>query len=251
MILTMSPGLNSMKAIDLAVELAAKKNVQNIIPREKLFIDRGCVHWSKMTGKMYGKRAIGRPMTPKCASNKKIPGSICSYCYAEKTNKVYPNMAAALLRNRELEAEDIYSDSPIFTDVDLTWRSNWNGDYRDEHDVMIDFTLCEVLNYATCTAWTKNFEYVEAMSSERPDNFTLMQSSLMVNQVDENISPEADQVFTVYTAEFAAENDININCMGACRLCGRCYGKKKRIFEINELLKGDEIKYLKLMGLDL
>ena len=251
MILTMSPGLNSMKAIDLAVELAAKKNVQNIIPREKLFIDRGCVHWSKMSGKMFGKRAIGRPMTSRCLENQKIDGCICQKCYATRINQVYPSMGAALQRNRDLDVNDILEDPPSFTTTDLTWRSNWNGDYEDEHDVLVDFAICDVLNYAICTAWTKQGNIVERVIDERPSNYTLMQSSYMINQQDD-MWDFADQIFTNYTADYAAENDIDINCIGACRLCKRCYGDlSHRPKVVNELLKGDEIKYFKLMGIDL
>lgn len=235
----------------LLKELNRKRNVKQILGPQKLFRDKGCVHWSKMTGKMYGKRAIGRPMTSRCVANHELEGSICQKCYATKLNKVYPSMAAALQRNRDLDSQDIFDFSPIFTEVDPTWRSNWNGDYEDEHDVSVDFALCAVLEDAVCTAWTKNLDAVYYMDKFRPKNYTLMQSSYFINKQDPLMSV-SDQVFTVYTAEFAAENDININCMGACRLCGRCYGnKKKRPVEVNELLKGDETKYLKLMGLEL
>lgn len=239
-----------MKAMELALELAAKKNILNILKPERLFKRKGCMHWSEMTGKMYGKRAIGRPMTTRCLDNQKIDGCICQKCYATRINQIYPSMAAALQRNRDVDREDIYTDSPSFTcNDDMTWRSNWNGDYEDEHDVLVDFELCYVLNYAVCTAWTKAPEIVERCDDYRPENFTLMQSSPMINHPVEP-SPAADQIFTIYTAEYAAENDVEINCVGACRLCKRCYGKlgPKRPEYVNELLKGEETKYFKLMG---
>lgn len=242
-----------MKAQDLALELANKKNIVNILgTTQRLFKRRGCMHWSEMTGKMYGKRAIGRPMTSRCLDNQKLDGCICQKCYATKLNLIYPSMANALQRNRDIDNEEILLNPPIFTDNgDPTWRSNWNGDYEDEHDVAVDFDLCYQMPDAICTAWTKNLESVYHMDKFRPDNFTLMQSSYFINE-PEDLMSVADQVFTIYTAEYAAENDVDINCIGACRLCKRCYGEKShRPKEVNELLKGEETKYLRLMGLDL
>jgi len=239
-----------MSTVDLVLELAQRKNIVNIIPKGKLFKSHGCMHWSKMTGKMFGKRAIGRPMTSRCLDNQEIDGCICQKCYATTINKVYPNMAAALQRNRDVNPDDVYTNPPAFAcNDDMTWRSNWNGDYQDEHDVLIDMELCYVLNYAVCTAWTKNIAAVEAMEDYRPSNYTVMQSSFMINEQDD-MSDQADQIFTIYTAEYAAENDIEINCIGACRLCKRCYGDlSHRPKVVNELLKGSEAKYFELMGL--
>jgi len=240
----------TVKVEQMLREYQLKKDVKNHVKPYELFMYRGAVHWSKMSGKMYGKRAIGRPMTSRCQDNKKIDGSICQKCYASTINTYYSCVNAALQRNRDLEPGDIFDDPPIFTDIDLTWRSNWNGDYQDENDVLVDFAICDVVNYATCTAWTKNFDIVERLDSVRPSNYTLMQSSLMINQITEDESPAANQIFTVFTPEFAIENDIHINCNGACRLCGKCYGNdlKKRPRFVNELIKGGEIKYFKLMG---
>ena len=243
-----------MEVTELIEELRAKKDIVNILGKtQRLFKRRGAVHWSEMTGKMYGKRAIGRPMTSRCLENQKIDGCICQKCYATRINQIYPSMGNALQRNRDLDSEDVIEFQPVFTDNgDPTWRSNWNGDYEDEHDVSVDFAICNVLEeHEICTAWTKNVKAVELMHRYSPENYTVMQSSVMINQQD-RISDSADQIFTIYTAEYAAENDIDINCIGACRLCKRCYGRvSKRPLEVNELLKGSETKYFSLMGIEL
>ena len=239
-----------MKPEQLKKELEMRKEVRKILGKEKLFLEKGCVHWSRMSGKMYGKRSIGRPMTDRCESRHNIDGAICQKCYAVRINQVYPSVGNALQRNRDLTIEDLHDDPTIFTSIDPTWRSNWNGDYQDEHDVRIDMELCWMIDYATCTTWTKNCDIVERMDSYRPKNYTVVQSSLMINQFEEEVSSSTDQVFTVFTPEYAAENDININCIGACRLCGRCYGDnmRKRPRYINELLRGTEKKYFELLG---
>lgn len=231
-----------------------KKHVTDIIGPQKLFKSNVTVHWSEMSGKMFGKRAIGRPTTSRCTDRQLIDGSICQKCYAvNHVNKMYPLMNNAMQRNRDIDIEDIYRSPPLFTDVDPTWRSNWNGDYSDEHDVLVDFALCNTIPESICSVWTKNIDLIENCKFEEdnpPNNFTVIQSSLMIDCVDDYISPNSDQVFTIYTAEHAVENDIEINCIGACRLCNRCYGimdgHRPRL--VNELLKGDEAKYFKLMG---
>ena len=239
-----------MKIEKLYAEFQEKKQVAEIIGKEKLFESRGCIHWSKMSGKMHGKRAIGRPMTSRCVNNQKLDGCICQKCYATRINVIYPSMGAALQRNRDLDLDDIVDCPPVFTkNGDPTWRSNWNGDYEDEHDVAVDFDICRNTPDAICTAWTKNLDSVYYMDKFRPKNFTLMQSSYFINNQEPRMDV-ADQVFTIFTAEYAAANDVEINCVGACRLCKRCYGKlgPKRPEYVNELLKGEEIKYFKLMG---
>jgi hypothetical protein len=239
-----------MKIEDLKTEFQQKKQIVEIIGKsQSLFNDKGCVHWSKMTGKMFGKRAIGRPMTKKCAENQLITGCICQKCYASRFNMIYPNMGAALERNHNLTPDDIYANPPSFScNGDPTWRSNWNGDYGDENDVLVDFAICWNTEAEVCSAWTKNIDLVMRLDSVRPSNITVVQSSPMINQQAE-MSPAADQLFTIYTAEFAVANNIDINCMGACRLCKRCYGRnlKKRPQYINELLKGEEKLYFNLL----
>lgn len=240
-----------MKTTIISREVALKKNIYNILPKEKLFDDLGCVHWSTMTGKMFGKRVIGRPMTERCQSRHEIPGCICQQCYAARTNQIYPRVSSALQRNRDLSPEDVYDHPPVFhLNNDLTWRSNWSGDYQDERDVLVDFAICSVVNYATCTSWTKNPDIIERVESEMPSNYTFVHSNPMINDVDFDRHPLSRASFNVFTAEFAIENDININCIGACRLCKRCYGEQKHKPKVvNELLKSDEAKYLKLIGI--
>ena len=227
--------------------------INAILGKEKLFVSKGAMHWSQMTGKMYGKRAIGRPMTSRCLENQKIDGCICQKCYATRINQVYPAMGTALQRNRDVTWESIVEFPAVFTDIDPTWRSNWNGDYEDERDVLVDFNLCNSMPSYICTAWTKQIEIVERLIDsgiKKPINYTLMQSSPMINHRQKR-SHVADQVFTIYTAEYAAANNVKINCIGACRLCKRCYGDMStRPRLVNELLKGEEAKYFKLMGFE-
>lgn len=241
-----------MSNTNLVEEHNDRLSINLLLGKEKLFVSRGAMHWSSMTGKMFGKRAIGRPMTSRCLDNQKIEGCICQKCYASTINKVYPALGAALQRNRDVSWESIVDDPAVFTNVDPTWRSNWNGDYEDERDILVDFNLCNSMPSYICTAWTKNIQAIESLYDKgiyKPSNFTLMQSSHMINHREKR-SHVADQVFTIYTAEYAAEHNVKINCIGACRLCKRCYGPlKDRPIVVNELLKGEETKYFKLMGL--
>lgn len=242
-----------MEVEKLLVEFNQRKNINKVLNKEPLFISKGAIHWSKMSGKMYGKRAIGRPITSHCLENQKIEGCICQKCYATRINLVYPKMGAALQRNRDVKLEHIKASPPIFTDVDPTWRSNWNGDYEDMYDVLVDWAICDATPHYTCTAWTKSIDVMEHLmldiGMKKPPNYTLMQSSPMINHRQKR-SKVADQVFTIYGPGYAIDNDIDINCIGACRLCGRCYGDDltKRPKVVNELLKGTEKQYFELMG---
>lgn len=56
-------------------------------------------------------------------------------------------------------------------------------------------------------------------------------------------------VFTVYTAKYAFENQIFINCGGRkCIKCLQCYDYHENTFFINEILKTDSKKYYKMIG---
>lgn len=204
----------------------------------KLYTSKGCVHCSKMSGKMANMIAVGRDFCPECYQRMTITNSVCKSCYAIGTAKMYKSLQQAVLRNNLLTPDDIYQNPPKFCSPHKAWRSNWFGDYSSVNDVLVDWAICDENEDYLCVAFTKNLKYVRAATKIRskPDNYRLVRSSLMVNKPDK--LDIADIVFTVYTPEYAqAHPEVDINCHGkSCINCWSCYGDDP-ITQVGELLR--------------
>jgi hypothetical protein len=79
---------------------------------------------------------------------------------------------------------------------------------------------------------------MEMYGISKPDNMTILYSSIRVNECESDILNKydfIDKVFTVYDPETA--KGIAINC-GArdCRKCARCYARDTESL-VNEILK--------------
>ena len=89
-------------------------------------------------------------------------------------------------------------------------------------------------------------------NGKKPGNLRIIYSSPLLNvpaaqMLKCYILPSGksmiDQIFTVYTAAYALEHNVSINCGNRiCIACGNCYTKKGIQF-INEVVKSEQKRY--------
>ena len=214
----------------------------------------GTLHFSvNMSGKMEGINSFSTSVlcNPICQTRRNIEGSICQKCFADTTCKRYTNLAKNLEENFDIITNYILEDKEIPFINDQVFRYESFGDV---------FTVIQCLNYINIakknpktifTAWTKNdiIWNTAFLQVEKPSNLIMGLSSLFINQVVENKYNWVDFVFTVYTAKYAIENNIKINCGNKkCLSCLKCYTKHDGIIYVNEILKSDIKKFLAMGG---
>lgn len=172
--------------------------------------------------------------------------SICGFCFSDSQQDYMAGMTEPLTRNYEILNGGIIHKDWLPTLNALYARGESFGDFASVNAVVNFYNLAKVNPAVNFTAWTKNITFfikAAEMGYKKPRNFKLVLSSIFVNRpaiVPEKALDIVDAVFTVYTPEFAAANNITINCGArACLACLRCYKdyKKGQIKEVNELLK--------------
>ena len=87
--------------------------------------------------------------------------------------------------------------------------------------------------------WTKNIWIVDAVlcNIDKPENLSIVLSSVKLNEEAENVPSYVDHVFTVYDKNHIKENHVAVNCgEKTCLECKLCYNKNTE-FSIKEQLK--------------
>lgn len=195
------------------------------------------------TGKMSGMYSLSTCclFNKYCQKYKNDPTKVCCHCYAQTMMKMYKKMVKCLKRNTELLTENIldYESLPYINA--LYFRFEAFGDLNNDIQVINYFNICKKNPNVKFALWTKNpFLIKKAIESghEKPDNLVIVLSSHYLNVVaDKSRYPFVDKVFTVYSSDFIAENNICINCgANSCLLCHKCYEKNDEVY-VNEKLK--------------
>lgn len=210
-----------------------------------------------MTGKMENLNGISTsPLcNGYCQERTKNPEMVCAHCFS---------MAGQWkkgLRENLIENSDLLSDH-IFTADEMPILYSPSGMFRFESfgDIMPgekgEIQTANYFNFAAANPglsfalWTKNPWIIEnAMKKyglKKPANLKIIGSSYYLNKPMTDFYRKydfIDNVFTVYTLDFAKENNIRITCGGrSCFFCGKCYKGGHDDYEINELLKQDARK---------
>lgn len=186
------------------------------------------------------------------ARRNNCPGAICEHCFAYAQTENYDAQAAKLAKAHIFFTTcRVYPADVPHVEIEKYpyFRFESFGDIASTLHFENYCTIAAALGQG-CTLWTKNPGIIQAAIDNGcsiPNNLRIGLSSLYVNK------PEIERakkysfvkfVFTVYTKEYAAENNIQINC-GArhCLSCLNCYGAhldnygNGKILVINELLK--------------
>ena len=189
---------------------------------------------------------------PHCEKRHNLPkeaGCICSYCYSEIMNDRFARLRNKLIRNTELLTEQLIpvEDIPVLNSPTGFYRFEAFGDLINSIQVMNYFHFARYNPQTQFALWTKNpwiiKEAIEKHGLKKPDNLIIVLSSPIINKaldynVMKQVYPFIDYTFTVYTKEYAAENNIKIVCGGnSCAMCGKCYLASHDQRNITELLK--------------
>ena len=221
----------------------------------------GVMFSHNMTGKMYNILSLSTNCfcNPCCIARMLAGVGICAECFAAGVESQY----TALFENTAFNAK-VLSGSvlplevlPLIDADELRIESF--GDTANWKQAANYLNIARVNPTLPVTAWTKNpGHYKEAIRRgyTKPDNFTLIYSSLELNtpaDIKPEYAPIIDKRFTVYTLEWLDTNGLDhrfINCGGrSCKNCQRCYKNAKTTkFDVRELLKKDADKARKTRG---
>jgi hypothetical protein len=182
------------------------------------------VHLTKGSGKLAGITSINTPTStnPFCQAMQKTD-SVCKSCYAQRYEKLRPNVVTAFERNKFLsERELLPQEIPAINEQIARFAS-----YGELINMMhfINLLRIALANPRTIfTLWTKRPKIVQIVLH--------IYSSPVVG-VPSKLPKGFDKVFTA----FAKGSDMtDINCHGACNTCRLCYSHNDTTF-INEIIK--------------
>lgn len=213
-----------------------------------------------MTGKMQDVLALGTSckLNPHCKMNQKIKGSICEWCYAENMRKT----------TAYKQAFNTYVlCTYLFPENQIPYINRTMFRFESFADLLNDIQLRNYINIAfknshvSCALWTKRPAFLHSVlwkhySGMKPSNLSIVVSSLYLNVVADykgryllrDNTDMIDHIFTVFTAEYALQNNITIHCGSAiCINCRRCYSKETE-FYVNEIVKQQAAIYYAAIG---
>jgi len=209
----------------------------------------------KMRGKMTGFKSLNTsPMgNSYCDRMSQNPANICSKCYSRKMVQAFEcdqrwiengnilKKRGALIATHQL---------PKLTGIDY-FRFHSHGELINSHHLINLCIIAWEYPDTTFALWSKRKDIIKVAklwdNSDKvilqgrkiiPPNLVLMYSDPKINSLSTRIPLGFDKKFTVFTKEFAKENNIEINCGGKrCMECLLCYDKNNGVKYINEHLK--------------
>ena len=213
------------------------------------------------TAKMSGLSSISTAcsVNPHCiarreAEQKKLDAGlikdnecVCLHCYAFNMLKRYKTMSNSLENNAEVLTSRILSDNEIPKLYSITgyFRFEAFGDLINEIQVINYFKIANANPDIKTALWTKNPQIIakaiKKYNLTKPENLVIIGSSYNVNEPEIKKYQKydfIDNIFTVYTKDYAKKNNIKITCGGnSCAACGKCYNNNHSEYNITELLK--------------
>ena len=237
-----------------------RKEIERILnpvvrPNYKEFRNNTGVHFStNMTAKLDGVPALSTSvkLNPYCqARRNNCKGSICEKCFAEATLNQYSDLEKLLKNNFEILNSKIIpvNEWPIIPAAICRFEAF--GDPATETCVINYINCANANKHVSFALWSKNIGILKRvfidMGYKKPRNLQIIGSSLYPNRPDLRLLEYSfiDRIFTVYTAKYALENDVKINCgIAKCMQCQNCYHKNNIKF-INEILKSEQKRYYK------
>ncbi len=210
------------------------------------------IHISNGSGKMKGIKSINtNPLTNAFCNKMSKTDAVCSKCYSRSLMKgAYAHTCTGpyeanskLFSSKLLSANEI----PKFSKKVKEIRFHSHGELINETH-LDNFEIIAIGNFnVTFTLFTKRIDICKKLKIV-PGNMIYIYSTPKLD-VKKPILPKGfDRVFSVYTAQYAYDNKIKINCFAKCKPCLSCYkiGSKKKF--INEVVKNEQTKYKKLKG---
>ena len=224
--------------------------------------ERKLVHVSfDMTGKMFGINGIST--SPLCNEycQKRInnPDMICSHCFSV-ASQWKKGLRENLIENSDLLTDHIFTEDemPLLMSPTGMFRFESHGDLQ--HGEKGEIQVVNYFNFAKANPalhfalWTKNPWVIDQAMKKygitKPENLRIIGSSYYLNKPMVEFYRRydfIDNIFTVYSLEYAMEHKVRISCGGrSCARCQKCYKGGHDSYEINELLKEDAKKAVKV-----
>ena len=218
----------------------------------KVIINNQVMHISKLSGKLEHLYSISTSpiINPICQRRAKDELSICHYCFSiASITRFRKNLNEPLTKNYMLLSSELIPEDKIpFLNYGVM-RFESHGDLGNITQARNYIRIAKRNPHCTFSIWTKNHGFLnKAIELEgKPNNLICGISSPYMNKPDHATAQKyswCDFLFTVYNAEFAKENNINMNCPRKCINCMKCYTReifknKSGYMVINEVLKSE------------
>lgn len=195
------------------------------------------------TGKMSGIKSIGTSClcNKSCITRHNTRDSICANCYSFRLQDLRQELKNKLALNTlfystyEIKPEQV----PRINAACMRFESF--GELNNELQ-FLNYRLIAAMNsHCIFTLWSKMLFLIDRAFKHnhisKPANMIIIQSSVFTNKADKIKYTFVDKLFTVYSKEYTAANNINITC-GArdCLACMKCYSINNTVY-LNELEK--------------
>lgn len=157
-----------------------------------------------------------------------------------------PTLEKKLIYNTELLSNPLYE--PEFINHAFL-RFHSFGELANSTMLHNMIKLAKFNPHCQFVLWTKRIDIIRAYYKDRfyPDNFRVIYSNPRIDSpMTESDIPEGfHAVFNVFSAEYAIQHNIDINCSGkSCQTCMNCYKSVKMPNKIiNEVIKSQAKKY--------
>jgi len=192
------------------------------------------VHITQGSGKLAGITSINTPTStnPFCQAMQKTD-SVCKSCYAQRYEKLRPNVVTAFERNKFLSERPLQPEELPAINEQIARFASYGELINMMH--FINLLRIALANPRTIfTLWTKRPRIVQRVLKlmGKPDNLILIYSSPIVGKVSA-LPKGFDKVFTAFAK---GTDTTDINCHGACNTCRLCYSHNDTV-NINEIIK--------------
>jgi hypothetical protein len=191
------------------------------------------IHITQGSGKLAGIISINTPTStnPFCQSMQKTD-SVCKSCYAQRYEKLRPNIVTAFERNLFLSERELLPLELPAIDAQIARFASYGELINMMH--FINLLRIALANPQTVfTLWTKRYRIVQRVLKHmpKPDNMILIYSSPVVGKVSA-LPKGFDKVFTAFAK---GSDTTDINCHGSCNDCRLCYSHNNTTL-INEII---------------
>jgi hypothetical protein len=190
--------------------------------------DKNSIHFSNMTGKLKGLRAISTNTitNPFCIkmNNSKKDNVICKKCYSFDMLETYrKNMQDCLQHNSELLSNSIIDDVHLPFIIDAYIRIDAHGELINNTHLINIYNLAIKNPHTTFAIWSKRKDIVNSVSKimDTPSNVILIFSNAIIDNVSYEPPKHFHKVFNNVTDTHKEKEQ---NCTGQiCTECMACY----------------------------
>ena len=186
---------------------------------------------------------------------------ICKKCFADNLFNVRKSMQFKYAFNHTVLTHRLFTVDEMPLLNCLVFRLEAFGDLANIIQAENYLRLCKKNPDVHFALWTKNpwilYNAINVYENgKKPKNLKVVYSSPFINKPQtsalnvyklRNGKPMIDKVFTVYTCDYAIENNVKINCGNKkCLGCKLCY-MNSSVKEINEIVKNEQPRYYRLI----